>query len=148
MKIILTDDVHNLGNKGDVVEVAKGYARNYLLPRNFAILATKGAQKQAELLTQSRQTKQSKLKVEAEEIAKKLESLVVEVAAKSRDGGKLFGSVGPQNIAIAINEQVETFINKSQVTIEAPIKEVGEYTANVVLHEEITQEIKITVVAQ
>lgn len=148
MKVILTQDVQKLGNKGDVVDVAKGYARNYLIPQNVAILATRGAEKQAELLKQSRQAKQAKLKVTAEELAQKLASQTVEISAKVRENGKLFGSVGVQNIVIAINNQFETNIDKADVLLENPIKEIGESEVSVVLHEEVTQPVTISVVSE
>lgn len=145
MRIILTKDVANLGNKGDIVEVANGYARNFLIPSNSAIVSTKGAELQAETMKKARAAKMAKLKVEADALAAKITSDTIEIPAKAREDGKLFGSVNSQNIVSVLNKQFSLSLTKNEVLLEAPIKEVGEAKVQVVLHEDVTQEITVNI---
>ncbi|MBI4645353.1 MAG: 50S ribosomal protein L9 [Bacteroidia bacterium] len=127
MEIILKQDVHNIGQKDDLVRVRNGYGRNYLIPKGYAIIATREAKKiHAEVLKQ-RSVKQEKLKDEALEMAKKLKDTVLKIGAKTSSTGKIFGSVNTIQIAQAISTKGFTVDRKNIKIAEEPIKEVGTY---------------------
>jgi large subunit ribosomal protein L9 len=125
MKLVLTQDVPDLGHKGDVVDVADGYARNYLVPRSLAILATPGAMKDAESLRQARETAEAAAREAAEQVAQALADTTVVVAARSADEGKLFGSIGARDVAEAITKYTGVEVPAEQVRLAGPIKEIG-----------------------
>ena len=125
MKLVLTQDVPDLGHKGDVVDVADGYARNYLVPRSLAILATPGAMKDAESLRQAREAAEAGAREAAEQVAQALADTTVVVAARSADEGKLFGSIGARDVAEAITRYTGVEVPADQVRLAGPIKEIG-----------------------
>lgn len=151
MKLILTQDVPGLGGPGDVVEVKDGYGRNYLLPRGLAIVATRGAQKQADEIRRARESKAVHDREHADEIKAALlavtpVALAVKVAA---DSSKLFGSVTANDVAVAIKKAGGPSIDKRIVRMpRAHIKEIGTHTVSVHLHPEVEAEITVEVVAQ
>tara|TARA_B100000686_G_C16378782_1_gene756434 strand:- start:89 stop:535 length:447 start_codon:yes stop_codon:yes gene_type:complete len=142
MRVILTADVPELGVKGDVLEVAAGYARNYLVPKSFAIKATDGAILQAEVMRQSRLEAQRKELAEAEELAQSILGSRVVIAAKAGDEGKLFGSVGAADITEAIKKFTGIEIDKGIINLDSLIKEIGIYEVSIRPHTEV--EVKIT----
>jgi large subunit ribosomal protein L9 len=148
MEIILKQDVNNLGHKDDIVNVKDGYARNFLIPKGIAIIATTSAKKMHEENKRQRKHKEEKIKNEAIEIAKKLENKTLTIGAKTSSTGKIFGSVN--TIQIAEKLQADGFeIDRKNITIsEDQIKEVGKYKANIKLHKEVTVEIEIEVVSE
>lgn len=125
MRLVLTQDVPDLGHKGDVVDVADGYARNYLVPRSLAILATPGAMKDAESLRQAREAAEAAAREAAEQVAQALADTTVVVAARSADEGKLFGSIGARDVAEAITKYTGVEVPADQVRLAGPIKEIG-----------------------
>ena len=127
MKVILQQDVRDHGKKGQMVEVSDGYARNYLLPRKLAVPATADAMNTMKLQEKARQRKMEEEKAKARENAGKLESVVVRIAAKAGEGGRLFGSVTNKDISDALREQYNIDIEKSRIIIADPIKSYGSY---------------------
>lgn len=127
MKVILQQDVRDHGKKGQMVEVSDGYARNYLLPRKLAVPATADAMNTMKLQEKARQRKIEEEKARARENAGKLESVVVKIAAKAGEGGRLFGSVTNKDISDALREQYNIDIEKSRIIIADPIKAYGSY---------------------
>jgi large subunit ribosomal protein L9 len=139
MKILLTQEVRNIGSPGDVVEVADGYARNYLIPRGFAMRATKGTLKQVDTIRRTRNLEQ------AQEIAGRLGALKIRVQAKAGEGGRLFGQVTPAQIAEAIAKAGGPKIDKKRLQLEAPVKSLGAHRAHLRLHPDVDAEIEIEV---
>ncbi len=148
MKIVLRDDVENLGAKGDLVEVADGYARNYLVPRGLAITANRGVVKQAEAMRRNRDARDRRLREGAQELAARFAGLTVEVEARAGEAGKLFGSVTNAEVAEAIGAQLAIEVDKRTVELAEPIKELGEYEVVVRLHSGVTPAVKVVVVAR
>jgi len=151
MKLILTAEVDHLGSPGDTVEVKDGYGRNYLLPRGLAIVATRGAQKQADEIRRARDSKAVHDREHAEEIKAALlavspVALAVKVAA---DSGKLFGSVTANDVVVAVKKAGGPSIDKRVVRMpRTHIKEIGTHTVAVHLHPEVEAELAVDVVAQ
>jgi large subunit ribosomal protein L9 len=131
MRLILLEDVEGLGRKGDVVDVADGYARNYLMPKRLGAKATAGALKDAERLRLAREEADRKAREEAEALSAALEGQKVVVAARSADEGRLFGSIGPRDVAEAIRRFTGVEIEHGDVDLRTPIKELGSYEIRV-----------------
>lgn len=142
MKLVLTQDVPDLGHKGDVVDVADGYGRNYLVPRSLAILATPGAMKDAEALRTARVAAEAAALEAAEQVAQALADTTVVVAARSADEGKLFGSIGARDVAEAITKYTGVEVPAEQVRLAGPIKEIGLHEILVKPHADI--EVRLT----
>ena len=147
MKIILTHEVSGLGAAGDVVDVKDGYARNYLIPRNFAIRWTKGGEKDVEQIRRARKIHEIATIEQANEIKARLEGVKVRLAVRSGDAGRLFGSVTPADIASAIKEAGGPVVDKRRVALGAPIKTVGSHQVTVSLHPEVLAKVDFEVVA-
>lgn len=147
MKVILKEDVASLGNEGDIVEVADGYARNYLLPKCLVVEANKSNLKQLEQKKKILERKATERKALAEKEAKKLEDKAVSVLAKVGTGGKLYGSVTSKDIAEAINEQLKVEVERKSVHLEDSIKSLGNFKAVVKLHPEVEVALNIEVKA-
>ena len=146
MKIILKEDVANLGYKDDVVEVKNGYGRNYLIPTGKAMLATPSALKVLAENLRQRAHKIAKIKADAEAFAATLADVKLTIAAKVSETGTIFGSVSNIQIAEAL-EQLGHNIDRKLIQV-APIKHVGSYVATVRLHKEVAAEIPVEVVAE
>jgi large subunit ribosomal protein L9 len=146
MKLILTNDVDGLGHKGDVVEVADGYARNYLLPRSFAIKATTGALKEAEGLRRAREEAERAAVDAAKAVAEALAGSTVVVAARSADEGKLFGSIGARNVAEAIASYTGVQVEPQIIALTGPIKEIGLHEVTIVPHPEVRFQLTLDVI--
>jgi large subunit ribosomal protein L9 len=148
MKLILTADVPNLGAPGDIVEVKDGYGRNYLLPRNYAILATRGAEKQVEQIRRAQKARQIRDLGHAKEVANQIGQLSVTVTAKAAgDTGRLFGSVTPAQVVDAVKKAGGPVLDRHAVEISGQIKTVGSHPVAVRLHPEVTAELQVAVVA-
>jgi large subunit ribosomal protein L9 len=148
MEIILTQEVINVGSKDDIVTVKNGYARNYLIPNGMAIVATESAKKILSENTKQRAHKEAKVKEEAAVLAKKMEGLKLTIGAKTSSKGKIFGSVNTIQIAEALAAQGFNVDRKSILIKEDIIKEVGNYTAKVKLHKEVSVEIAFEIVSE
>lgn len=147
MKIVLRADVENLGNKGDLVEVAPGYARNYLVPKGLAIAASEGATRQAEAMRRSRQVRDRREKEGAEATARQLAAKRIEIRARAGEGGRLFGSVTSTDIAEAVEAQTGVHLDRRKLHVE-PIKTLGTHEVPVRLHSDVEIPITIEVVSQ
>ncbi|MGD2102669.1 MAG: 50S ribosomal protein L9 [Acidimicrobiia bacterium] len=137
MKLILTDDVVDLGKRGDVVDVADGYARNFLLPRRKAIKANDGALAQAETIREARIEAERRAKEEAEAIATQLVGSRVVLAAQAGDEGQLYGSVGVGDVVEGIHRFTGIELSRSQIELEAPIKAIGLHEVQVKVHPDV-----------
>jgi len=146
MKIILTQDVKNLGHKDDVVVVKDGYGRNYLIPKGMAKLATEGAMKMLAEDIRQRAFKVEKLSKDAEQISAKLNGASVTVKTKAGASGKIFGSVTGLQIANALKEQGYD-VDRRKIAVD-DIKNLGTYTADINLFKDITASITVEVVAE
>lgn len=146
MRLVLRQDVDSVGKKGDLVEVADGYARNFLVPRGLAIAATKGAVKQAETMRRAREVREARERETVEEIAGRLASQTVRVQARAGEGGKLFGSVTAVDIADAVHAQLEIDLDRRKLGLPEPIKELGSHEVSMHLHEGV--EATFTVVVE
>lgn len=146
MKIILKEDITGLGYKDDVVEVKDGYGRNYLIPQNKAVIATPGAIKVLEENQRQRAHKLERIKAEAEAAAAALEGVKLTIGAKTSSTGTIFGSVNAIQIAEAL-EKLGHNIDRKVISLEA-VKEVGNYTATIRLHRDVTVEVPFEVVAE
>jgi len=147
VKIVLRADVANLGNKGDLVEVAPGYARNYLVPKGLAMAASAGVTKQAEAMRRSRQVRDRREKEGAEATARQLAAKRIEIKARSGEGGRLFGSVTSVDIAEAVEAQMGIKLDRRKLSVE-PIKSLGTHEVPVRLHSEVEVPLTIEVVPQ
>lgn len=149
MEIILKQDIAKLGYTNDLIEVKDGYARNYLIPQGYAILATETNKKiRAENLKQ-KSFKEEKIIKEAEILAKAIENITVKIGAKAATTGKIFGSVNTIQIAEAIKEQFSYDVDRKRITLDGDnIKDIGIYKAKINLHKEISVEINFEVFAE
>jgi large subunit ribosomal protein L9 len=149
MKIILQRPVEKLGDPGDIVEVADGYARNYLVPRGLAVKAERGAVRHAESLRRSHESRLSKRKGEYEAIASRLISGgPILVRARAGEEGRLFGSVTAEHIVTAIEAQAEVQIDKRDVHLEEPIRSLGTHEVRVHLFHQVDPIITVEVEAE
>lgn len=147
MEVILKEDVLNLGYKDDVVNVKKGYARNYLIPQGKAVIATESAKKVLAEEQRQRAHKIAQIKADAQAVADKMEGVSLTIGAKTSSTGTIFGSVTNIQVADALAEQGFE-IDRKLIVIKDPVKEVGNYTALVKLHKEISVEIPFEVFSE
>lgn len=147
MKIILKEDVHNLGYKDDVVEVKDGYGRNYLIPTGKAVIASESALKVLAENQRQRAHKLAKIKVDAEALAASLADVKLTIGAKTSSTGTIFGSVNAIQIAEAL-EKAGFNIDRKVISIKQSVKEVGNYVAVLKLHKEVSVEVPFEVVAE
>ena len=147
MKIVLRSDVPNLGRKGDLVDVADGYARNYLVPRGLAIQASRGVSRQAESMRRARQVRDTKEREGAEATARQLEARRVEIPARAGEGGRLFGSVTAVDVAEAVEAQTGIHLDRRRLHLD-PIKTLGVHEVAVRLHPEVEVTVTVEVVTQ
>ena len=147
MKLILTQDVTGLGAPGDVVEVAPGYGRNYLVPQGLAIMATRGAEKQIATIRRAREVREVRDLGHAQEIKGQLNGLSVTLPARSGDGGRLFGSITTSDVVTAVSRAGGPKLDRRLITLDAPIKSLGAHSVTVKVHPEVEATISLTVVA-
>lgn len=147
MEIILKEDVINLGYKGDIVKVKDGYGRNFLISTKKAVLATESAKKMLAEDLKQRAHKLERIKNEAIELAEKVKDITLSVGAKTSTTGKIFGAVGPIQIADAF-EKAGFAVDRKVIVLKEPVKEVGSYKATLKLHKEVTVEVAFEVVAE
>ncbi|USQ80042.1 50S ribosomal protein L9 [Ornithinimicrobium faecis] len=145
MKLILTQPVSGLGVAGDVVDVKDGYARNYLLPRKLGTAWTKGGQKQVDAILAGREARSHKTEEEAKAAKASLEGSSVTVSANAGSGGRLFGAVTAGDIADAIATAGGPKVDKRRIEVPRPIRNVGEHTAHVRLHDDVAADITVLV---
>jgi large subunit ribosomal protein L9 len=146
MRVILRSDVSAVGKKGDIVDVADGYGRNFLLPRGLALVSSPGAEAQAGSMRRSRDVKDAAARGAAEEVAKSLVSSPVMIKARVGPGGKLFGSVTTTEIADAIAAQTGVTIDRRQLHLDEPIRSIGTHTVPAKLHSDVEFPVTVEVV--
>ena len=147
MEIILKEDVINLGYKGDILKVKYGYGRNFLIPTKKAILATTSAKKMLAEDLKQRAHKLERIKNESLELAEKLKDVTLTVGAKTSTTGKIFGAVGPIQLAEAF-EKAGYAVDRKVIVLKDAVKEIGTYTATLKLHKEVTIDVAFEVVAE
>jgi len=145
MKLILTREVAGLGLAGDIVDVADGYGRNYLVPRGSAIGWTKGAEKQISQIKRARDAREIRGMDHAREIKKDLEALTVTLKARAGEGGKLFGSVTQADVVDAIKASGGPLVDKKRVHLPGHIKTLGEHSVTIELHADVVATVDLTV---
>jgi len=143
MRVILQKQVDKLGVPGDTVEVADGYARNYLLPRGLAVAASKGALRHVESLKRAHDVRTTKAKAEAEAVAARLAGAPIRVAAKVGEEGKLFGSVTAAEIAAEIERQAGLAVDRHDVYLEEPIRSVGVHEVKVHVFRDVDPVVEV-----
>jgi large subunit ribosomal protein L9 len=144
MEVILREDIENLGTRGQVVKVAPGYARNFLLPKRLAVTATGSNKKIVEQERQAHLRKEVKLKVDAEDLSKLITGVSVTITQKAGDNDQLFGSVTSKDIAEALAAKNFT-IDRRKIQLDDPIRQLGEYKVPVKLHKDVTAEVTVVV---
>ncbi|MCB0952131.1 MAG: 50S ribosomal protein L9 [Microthrixaceae bacterium] len=147
MKVILRADVDGLGHRGDIVEVSKGYVRNFLEPRSLAMPATPGAVTQAASMRKARDERDAAAREAAEEIAKVMVSKEITIHSRAGDGGRLFGSVTAAEIVAAVAEQTEIEIDRRAIRLDEHIKSTGSHHVMARLHSDVEFPIHLDVVA-
>jgi large subunit ribosomal protein L9 len=145
MKLILTQEVTGLGAPGDVVEVAGGYGRNYLVPRGLAMRWTRGAEKQVDLIKRARAARDIRSLDEAKAAAGRLSALKVRLSTRAGASGRLFGSIGPADIAAAVRSAGGPELDKRRIEVRNPIKTVGTHQVSVRLHSEVTATMDVEI---
>lgn len=148
MKVLLTQDVFNLGHAGDVKNVADGYGRNFLLPRGMAVLATTGAVKSAERIKGKAIERRARNKADVEAQAAVIGGTVVTLHARAGEKGKLFGSITSANIADALSKKLGSEFDKRKVALREPIRDVGTFTVPVRLSTDVVPNITVVVVPE
>ncbi len=146
MEVLLLKDVEQLGEAGEIKRVANGYARNFLIPRGLAVIATPGAVKQAELQLESESRRQAKELDEAQALAQALDGLTVTFQARAGESDRLYGSITNANIADALSEQVDQEVDRRKIDMEEPLKELGTHAVTVRLAP--GAEAKVTVIIE
>jgi large subunit ribosomal protein L9 len=146
MKIILRADIDSVGKKGDIVDVADGYARNYLMPKGFAMKATAGSVQQAASMRRSRDLRDAKDRDAAAEIASRLVPQTITVVAKAGAEGRLFGSVTSADVVAAVAEQTGIEIDRRKLHLDEPLKSVGMHQVSIRLHTDVVFPVTVEVV--
>jgi large subunit ribosomal protein L9 len=146
MRIILRSDVDKVGKKGDVCEVADGFARNYLVPKGLAMAASDGALQQAQAMRRSRDVKDAKDRESAEAVARQLVPAVIRIPAKAGTEGRLFGSVTSAEVASAVEAQTGIAIDRRRLHLDEPIKTLGSHEVPVKLHADVEFRVTLEVV--
>ncbi|HET9442867.1 MAG TPA: 50S ribosomal protein L9 [Acidimicrobiales bacterium] len=145
MRVVLRSDVDNLGKKGDILDVADGFARNFLLPRGHALKASDGVVAQAKSMRRSRDVKDARERESAETVARRLVPAVVKVTAKAGAEGRLFGSVTAADVVAAVAEQTGIELDRRKVHLDEPIRSVGTHEVPVRLHSDVQFRITLEV---
>lgn len=146
MKVILLDDVARVGHEGEVLEVADGYFRNYLEPRNLAVRATAGPLKDLQMRRQAIERRDDDKRDEAQELAERLREQKLVIRASTGEGTKLHGSVTAQQIAEATREQMGLEIDRRDIDIPEPIRETGDYLVSARVYKDVTAQLAVSVV--
>jgi len=147
MEVILREDIEKLGTRGQVVKVAPGYARNFLLPKRMAVLATESNKKIVEQQRQAHLRKDAKLVTEAQDLGKMMSAVSVTIHQKAGENDQLFGSVTSNDVAVAL-EKLGYTIDRKKVHLEEPIKTLGDFKVSVRLHKDVSIDIPVHVVKE
>ena len=147
MKLLMRSNVPGVGNRGDIVDVADGYARNFLVPKGFAIKASPGIERQGEMMRRSRDLQDATDRAAGEEVARVLVPSIITIKAKAGAEGKLFGSVTVQDVVDAVQMQKNITLDRKTLHIDEPIKTVGQHGVNAKLHSNVQFQITVDVVS-
>jgi len=147
VKVILRQDVPSVGKRGDICEVSSGYARNYLFPKQLAMVATDGAISQAGAMRRARDQRDAQDRAAAEEVARRLVPKVITIPAKAGSEGRLFGSVTSSDVVDAVAEQAGVDLDRRKLLLSDPIKSLGTHSVAVRLHPDVEFPVTIEVVA-
>ena len=147
MKVILLDDVVKVGRRGEVRDVSDGYARNYLIPKKLALSATAGNLKNLDHIKTQQDAKAGRIKGDAEALRARIEALVYEEKRQASEEGKLFGSVTSQDIADFLGRQ-GVKVDRRRITLDEPLKGLGETSVTIRLHQDVTAQLKVSVVRE
>jgi len=147
MELLLIEDVSGLGTRGEIVDVARGYARNYLLPRKLAQVPTPQLVEETRRKAEVHAAQRAAEKADRMEVAKEIAGVTLTITAKASEEGHLYGSVGGRQIAESLGERGFS-VEEKQVHLDTPIKEIGEYDVPIALHPEVTVPVKVTVAAE
>lgn len=148
MKVVLRSDVAQVGKKGDIIDVADGYARNYLVPKGLAFTASPGVEAQATAMRRGRDLRDAQDRAAAEEVAKALVPKVITIAHRAGAEGKLFGSVTTTEIAAAIEAQAGVAVDRRKLHLDEPLKHLGQHLVPVKLHPEVEFPVTVDIIAQ
>jgi large subunit ribosomal protein L9 len=148
VRVVLRDDVENVGRKGDLIEVTDGFARNYLVPRGLAIKATKGVVQQAEAMRRNREARDARDREAAQALADQLTGRRIEVRARAGEGGRLFGSVTATDVADAVRAQTGVELDRRKTRLAEPLKALGAVEVPVKLHADVEVTLTVDVVAE
>jgi large subunit ribosomal protein L9 len=148
VRVVLRDDVENVGRKGDLIEVADGFARNYLVPRGLAMKATRGVVQQAEAMRRNREVRETRDRESAQAVADQLAGRRIEVRARAGEGGRLFGSVTAADIVDAVRAQTGVELDRRNTQLAEPLKELGAADVPVKLHTDVEVTLSIDVVSE
>lgn len=147
MRVVLRADLASVGKRGDIVEVSDGFARNYLVPRGAAIMATPGVTAQAASMRRSRDTRDARDRESAEVVARQLVPAVIRIQARSGPEGRLFGSVTAADVVQAVSDQVGIELDRRRLALEDPIKALGVHEVPVKLHSDVEFRVTVEVVS-
>jgi large subunit ribosomal protein L9 len=148
MKVILLKDVKGTGKKGEVKEVAEGYARNYLIPRKLAVMATEGNLNSLKDQKRREEKRKEEERIEAKRLGEKLSGLTVKLTTKTGEGGRIFGSITSKQISQALKKQFQLDVDKKKIQLDEPIRSLGVTKVPVKLHPEVTAELSVQVVEE
>jgi large subunit ribosomal protein L9 len=148
VKVVLRDDVENIGRKGDLIEVTDGFARNFLVPRGLAMKATKGVVQQAEAMRRNREARDARDREAAQALADQLTGQRIELRARAGEGGRLFGSVTSADIADAVRAQTGVELDRRKTQLAEPLKELGAVEVPVKLHTDVEVTLTVDVVPE
>ena len=148
MRLILREDMQGLGKRGDIIDVADGYGRNFLLPKGKAIVASDGAVEQAARMRRARDLRDASDREAATTVASTLVPKVITITQRAGDGGKLFGSVTSADIVAAVAEQTSVELDRKHIDIDEAIKTTGQHTVTAQLHPEVSFPITLEIVAE
>ena len=148
MKVVLRDDVENIGRKGDLIEVTDGFARNFLVPRGLAMKATKGVVQQAEAMRRNREARDARDREAAQALADQLTGKRIELRARAGEGGRLFGSVTSADVADAVRAQTGVELDRRKTQLAEPLKELGAVEVPVKLHSDVEVTLTVDVVPE
>jgi large subunit ribosomal protein L9 len=148
VKVVLRDDVENIGRKGDLIEVTDGFARNFLVPRGLAMKATKGVVQQAEAMRRNREARDARDREAAQALADQLTGKRIELRARAGEGGRLFGSVTSTDVADAVRAQTGVEVDRRKTQLAEPLKELGVVEVPVKLHADVEVTLTVDVVPE
>jgi large subunit ribosomal protein L9 len=148
MKILLRSDVKGVGRRGDIVNVSAGHARNFLLPKDLAVVANDGTVAQAEVMRKAQELKAATDRESARSLASSLATKVITISAKAGNEGRLFGSITSTEIVKAIFDQTGATIDRKQVQLEAPLRQLGEHVVVVELFAEVLTNMSVNIVSK